>query len=98
MDYLNFSNCYIFLIEPQKCIEIGINDSLNQTKVKQIKVYGKANANNDDYEFNETKKFTYKRVNYFTLIETDKPVYKPGDKGTKNSKTKQIILAYNRII
>lgn len=46
--------------------------------VKQIKVSGK--SNDGSYEFNETRRFTYKTKNRLTLIETDKPVYKPGDK------------------
>lgn len=37
-------------------------------------------SSDGSYEFNETRKFTYKHKNKLTLIETDKPVYKPGDK------------------
>lgn len=37
------------------------------------------NGSSGTYEFSDTKSFTIKAKNSFHMIETDKPVYKPGD-------------------
>jgi hypothetical protein len=76
---IHLKNILILLKVSQYCVDVRINNIVDETKVKLIKVYGK--SQNDDYQFNDTKKFTYKIKNYFTMVETDKPIYKPGDKG-----------------
>lgn len=60
------------------CFDIQIKDVSPDTQTKQIKITGSTNG---DYKFEDTKSFSYKPVNYFRLIETDKPAYKPGEKG-----------------
>ena len=52
---------------------------------KIIKITG--NSEDNLYKFKDEKKFIYKQSNSFTLIETDKPVYKPGQKSIKNNYT-----------
>lgn len=49
---------------------------------KHIKIIGST----DDlaHNFSDDKVFFYKRMISFNLIETDKPVYKPGQKGALN--------------
>ena len=48
-------------------------------KTKEIKIKGQ--STDKAYKFSDSKKFTYRPKSYFSLIETDKPVYKPGDRG-----------------
>jgi hypothetical protein len=50
--------------------------------MKEITVKGE--SIDGTYKFNDTKKFTLKTENFFVSIETDKPAYKPGDKGLIN--------------
>jgi hypothetical protein len=38
---------------------------------------------NGDYRFNNSKIVSVKKISDLTFIETDKPVYKPGQKGIK---------------
>lgn len=45
---------------------------------KKIKITG--TNENKTYKFTDEKYFQYKPYNSFTIIETDKPVYKPGQK------------------
>ena len=61
------------------CVDLLIsNSNLTQTTLKEISVKG--SSRDGLYSFRDTKKYTYKEKSHFSLIETDKPVYKPGDK------------------
>ena len=62
----------------QICIDVPINSNLTESSTKTITIKG--SSADGKYTFSDTKKFTYKPNNYFSLIETDKPTYKPGDK------------------
>ena len=39
---------------------------------------------NGEVMFNDKRHFIYKLSSSFTLLETDKPIYKPGEKGYLN--------------
>ena len=69
-----------------KILKLNITDD---KKRKSIKVT--VTNMNGDSKFNDTKYFLYKISNSFTLVETDKPVYKPGDKGTLPKSTRWVI-------
>jgi hypothetical protein len=56
-----------------------INNLVKEYKIKEISIRGE--SIDGTYKFNDTKKFTLKTENNFVLIETDKPAYKPSDKG-----------------
>ena len=50
--------------------------------IKSVKkIFVKGQTASASYKFEDSKVFTVKKVNSFTLIETDKPAYKPKDKG-----------------
>ena len=50
--------------------------------IKSVKkIFVKGQTASASYKFEDSKVFTVKKVNSFTLIETDKPTYKPKDKG-----------------
>jgi len=66
-------------IDIQKCNDIQIKDlNHNTDEQKKIKITG--TNENKTYSFKDEKLFQYKPFNSFTIIETDKPVYKPGQK------------------
>ncbi len=65
--------------DPEFCTDVLISNLVKEYKVKEITVKGE--SKDGTYKFNDTKKFILKTENYFVLIETDKPAYKPGDKG-----------------
>ncbi len=44
----------------------------------KIKIFG--SSDDEKYKFSDEKIFEYKSSNAFSIIETDKPVYKPGQK------------------
>ena len=45
------------------------------------KIFVKGQTVSGSYKFEDSKVFTIKKVNSFTLIETDKPAYKPKERG-----------------
>ena len=57
-----------------------INSNLSDTSTAK-KIFIKGEAVSGSYKFEDSKVFAVKKVNSFTLIETDKPAYKPKDKG-----------------
>jgi hypothetical protein len=56
-----------------------VKASLGDTQ-SSLTVSGKAIG--QAYSFSETKTFEYKANGYVTFVETDKPVYKPGQTGS----------------
>lgn len=68
-----------YLLEAESCVDVPINTQLKETIQKKIFVKGESLSGN--YKFEDSKFFEYKTKTSFTLIETDKPAYKPGDKG-----------------
>jgi hypothetical protein len=56
--------------------------------MKEIHISGQ--SQDGSYVFNDSKKFTYKPKQYFSLIETDKPAYKPGEKSKHVFTNKQL--------
>ena len=67
-------------LESETCIDVQIkSESIAESKLKKLTVKGYSTSGT--YKFEDTKPFTTKKINSFTLIETDKPAYKPKDKG-----------------
>lgn len=65
--------------DDQTCFDVFIQSNLTEITVKDLTLAGKS-VDGGNYTFNNTKRFTFKPNSHFSLIETDKPVYKPGDK------------------
>ena len=57
---------------------------MSQETASQRKIKIAGSSEDKQYNFSDEKSFELKASNAFTLIETDKPVYKPGQKGKKN--------------
>jgi hypothetical protein len=60
----------------ETCLSILIKEQTEHKRNQKITVFGK--AIDSDYSFNDSKYFSVIKRNNFNLIETDKPVYKPG--------------------
>ena len=69
-----------FIIAESTCIDIFINPECEITYSSKITIQG--SSVDEEYKFKDSKNFGITKKNYVRFVETDKPVYKPGDKCT----------------
>lgn len=62
----------------QSCFDIWIEESCIDKSDLKLSLYG--SSIDGTYKFNDTKYSGLNAKNFIRFIETDKPVYKPGDK------------------
>ena len=67
------------LIAKESCFDIKIRKGISVDNAKRLIVRGE--TVDRDYKFEDSKQFLVKKVGDLTFIETDKPIYKPGQKG-----------------
>ncbi|RNA09103.1 alpha-2-macroglobulin 1 [Brachionus plicatilis] len=79
----NDENCFS-LIEKNvdstedTCFDIFIEPSCDFSYISKISISG--SSTNGEYTFKDSKNFALTKKNFVRFVETDKPVYKPGDK------------------
>lgn len=71
----------VFVLAKETCFGLKIQKSISDYETKTLIVSGE--TLNGDYRFNNSKIVSMKKISDLTFIETDKPVYKPGQKGIK---------------
>ncbi|CAF1002903.1 unnamed protein product [Brachionus calyciflorus] len=69
------------IVDPKikSCFDIPIKEAISEF-ISDCKITITGSSLDNSYKFNDSKYFSIKKENYFRMIETDKPIYKPGDK------------------
>ena len=60
------------------CFEIEINKDAEADRYSKSITINGTSLGTKEYSFSDTKKFSVSPINDFNIIETDKPIYKPG--------------------